>query len=299
MDEIDEAARLADSLGFDISFGEHIVRPVTSGAPTGPVVYYDIFVLASHLATLTKRARLMFNVLVVPYRSPVLAAKLISTLDVISKGRLVVGTGVGWARGEFAALGVPFEERGAITDEYLRVMKVLWTEERPIFAGKYVTFSDIVFAPKCVQRPHVPLWIGGGGQIPLRRTVALGDGWCPSDTSQNADSFDSLGRDVLWIKEHAEAAGRDPATLDFAFWIDIGPLDPTRPPRTRSNPREHPSHPIQKAPVQTVGDARGLVLAYRKAGFNHFHLRFDCSEASDLMRGMEWFASKVIPAIAE
>ena len=299
VDEIGEAARLADSLGFDMSFGEHIVRPVAAGVPTGPVVYYDIFVLASHLATLTKRARLIFNVLVVPYRPPVLAAKLISTLDVISKGRLVVGTGVGWARGEFAALGVPFEERGAITDEYLRAMKVLWTEENPTFAGKYVAFSDIVFAPKCVQKPHVPLWIGGGGRAPLRRTVELGDGWSPSDTSKNADSLDSLARDILWIKEHAEATGRDPAALDFAFWIDIGPLDPAWPGRARSSPSEHPSRPIQKAPVQTVEDARGLVLAYRKAGFNHFHLRFDWREAADMMRGMEWFASKVLPAVAE
>ena len=147
-----------------------------SGVPPVSTVWYDGFVLGAHLAAMTRRIRMVFNVLVVPYRPAIVLAKLVSTLDVVSGGRLTLGVGAGWIKGEFKALNIPYAERGAITSETLRAMKVLWTEEHPSFEGRYTSFSNIAFEPKCLQQPHVKIWIGGSGAAPLQRAVELGDG---------------------------------------------------------------------------------------------------------------------------
>ncbi|MBI3744001.1 MAG: TIGR03619 family F420-dependent LLM class oxidoreductase, partial [Chloroflexi bacterium] len=214
---IADAAKHADDLGFyGLTFPEHIVMPVRPDVPPVSVMWYDNFVLASHVATLTKRIRLIFNVMVIPYRNPVVAAKLISTLDQVSNGRLTVGVGAGWLRGEFRVLGVNAEERGPLTDEYLRAMKVLWTEANPEFRGKYVSFSRFAFEPKCVQKPHVRLWMGGSGKAPMRRVIEIGDGWAPM-----TGDLPDLKRDISLIKERAIAAGRDPEALDFSYSLVV------------------------------------------------------------------------------
>ena len=122
----------------------------------------------------------LISVLVVPYRNPVVTAKQLATIDAMSGGRLVVGVGVGWWREEFEALAAPrFEERGSVTDEYIRLMKALWTEDAPRFAGKYYQVGNITMLPHPVQKPHPPIWVGGHTEPALRRTAALGDAWHP------------------------------------------------------------------------------------------------------------------------
>ncbi len=139
---------------------------------------------AAFIAGKTARLRLVTSVTVVPHRPAVLLAKMLSTIDVLSQGRLTFGIGAGWMREEFEALGVPpFAERGAVTDEYLAACRELWTKDNPSFAGRYVKFADIFFEPKPVQKPHPPIWVGGESGPALRRTARLGDGWYPIGTN--------------------------------------------------------------------------------------------------------------------
>lgn len=152
------------------------------------------------------------SALVLPYHHPVRIAKALATLDVISKGRVLCGIGVGWMEDEFNRLGVPFTERGAITDEYLRAMQVLWTEETPRFIGRYVAFAEARSEQKPVQRPYSPLLIGGSGPRALRRAVELGDGWYPM-TGNPAE----VRAGIAPIRELALARGPDPAALLFGY----------------------------------------------------------------------------------
>ena len=147
---------------------------VWPGAPTGEC--FDAIATLAFLAGCTQRIKLLTSVIVVPYRPAVLAAKLLLTADVLSGGRVIAGVGSGWMREEFAALGTPpFDERGAVTDEYLQAWKTLWTQERPALAGKYANFDNVVFMPKPVSQPHPPIWVGGESPAALRRTVQFGD----------------------------------------------------------------------------------------------------------------------------
>jgi len=134
---------------------------------------------AALLAGATERIKILTYALVLPYRHPVMLAKQISTLDFLSGGRILLGAAVGHLEGEFRILNVPFEERGAMTDEYLRAMKELWTSPDPTFRGRYVRFEDIVFEPRPVQKPHPPILMGGNTRLAMRRAAALGDGWLP------------------------------------------------------------------------------------------------------------------------
>lgn len=283
-----EAAQLADELGFyGVQLGEHIVMPLER-VPPGSVVWYDNFVLASYLATLTQRVKLILNVLVIPFRPPVQAAKMISTLDVVSGGRLIVGMGVGHLPLEFQALGVPFSKRGAITNEYVKAMKALWTQGTPEFHGDFVSFSNIAFLPKCVQRPHVRLWVGGVSQAALRRVVELGDGW-----AANGGKLEELAGKVRWIKEQVQRQGRKPGTLDFAFRLEIGAPDPWMQAVRRN------SHPDQYFPIDSPTTPSEIIHAihqHQEAGFNHLLITFAWRDPQEYMGKMELFAAEVMPA---
>ncbi len=120
---------------------------------------------------------MMTYILALPYRHPLLLAKQIATMEFIAGGRFTLGTAVGHLEREFAALNVPFEKRGRLTDEYLRVLKQAWTADRPSFSGEFVEFRDLVIEPRPVQKPHPPIFIGGNSKSAMRRAVQLGDGW--------------------------------------------------------------------------------------------------------------------------
>jgi probable F420-dependent oxidoreductase len=141
---------------------------------------------------------------------------MLSTLDVLSGGRVIAGVGVGWMEAEFAALGVPFQGRGALSDEYIAAMKALWTQERPEFVGRHVRFDNIGFEPKPVQKPHIPLWIGGSSKRAMRRAVAVGDGWHPTRPLVQ-DIKTGLG----YLEELCGQQGRDPRSLMIAARLPL------------------------------------------------------------------------------
>ena len=225
-------AKKGEELGYDtVLTGDHILVPrkIASpypyteggefpGAPYGESM--EQLTLLSFLAGQTSKIRLATSVIIVPHRNPLVAAKALATLDVLSKGRLVVGVGVGWMREEFEALGLPpFEERGAVTDEYIRAYKELWTSDDPSFQGKYVSFDDISFLPKPVQKPHPPIWVGGESRPALRRTAELADGWYPlgSNPTYPMGTPEQLGAGLARLASYARRFGRDPAEIEIIY----------------------------------------------------------------------------------
>jgi probable F420-dependent oxidoreductase len=231
-DNLATIARRGEELGYDfVLFGDHIVVPRQIASPypyteTGEFpgsasgeAMEQLTVLA-FLAGQTRTIRLVTSVIIVPHRNPLVAAKALATLDVLSKGRLVVGVGVGWMREEFEALGLPpFDERGAVTDEYIRAFKELWTSDNPNFEGKYCRFSNISFLPKPVQKPHPPIWVGGESRRALRRTAELGNGWYPISSNPQFPLGDpeQLAARLQRLAALAKEAGRDPAEIDVIY----------------------------------------------------------------------------------
>src|SRR5437899_10074626 len=171
------------------------------------------------VAAKTTRLRLVTSVMIVPYRNPVLTAKALATIDVLSKGRVTLGVGVGWMREEFEALGAPdFDRRGAVTDEYLRVFKTLWTESPASFSGRFYRFEALHCRPQPVQKPHPPIWVGGHSKAALRRAARFGDGWHPVGANAAVPLPPAAPRLLLGeLYRLTEAAGRDPKSLTISY----------------------------------------------------------------------------------
>ncbi len=140
----------------------------------------DCFTTLAFLAALTKRVRLGVSVIILPYRHPVAVTKMLTTLDRLSDGRVVCGVGVGWLKDEFDFLGIPFQDRGILSEDCLRVMKALWTNPCPRLETRYgVIDRDVNFGPRPIQHPHPPIWVGGNSMRALNRVARWGDGWQP------------------------------------------------------------------------------------------------------------------------
>ena len=251
---ISTLARRGEELGFGfLAVSDHVIIPnrIRSLYPYSPTGEFgtdgscmDQLSLLSFLAGITTRIRLLSSVMVLPHRNPLLAAA-----DVLSGGRLTVGCGVGWMREEFEVLETPpYKERGLVGDEYIRAFVELWTSDAPEFDGKHVRFSDVTFAPKPVQKPHPPIWIGGESPPALRRAGRLGDAWYPIGSNprftirtpvQYAEAVDR-------IRSHAEQAGRDPDRIDLACSVAKGRLGDAWYP-IGSNPRFTIRTPVQYA----------------------------------------------------
>jgi probable F420-dependent oxidoreductase len=179
-DTLARRARRAEDAGFESFWiGDHIALPAPP-PPGGDPAWQprlEAVVALAYMAALTSRVRLAIGVIVLPQRQPVLLAKQLTTVDVLSKGRLIVGIGVGYLEPELNALGASVADRGARTDEHLAAMRSLWDEPIPSFAGRFVSFSGVVERPRPVQRPHPPIVIGGHSPAAYRRAVQAGNGW--------------------------------------------------------------------------------------------------------------------------
>ncbi len=233
-DTLASIARLGDRLGFYCMVApDHILMPrqvdsvypysvtgnILAGGNSGAGEWPEQITTLAYLAGVTSNIRLVTSVMIVPYRNPLLCAKMLATLDMLSKGRLIVGAGVGWMEEEFQLLDAPpFNERGAATDEYLRAFIELWTADNPSFDGKYVKFSDIVFLPKPAQSPHPPIWIGGQSRAAVRRAARLGSAWHPVGAIPAAPMEpEEVAGNVAYLKRHAERAGRDPSEIQVSM----------------------------------------------------------------------------------
>jgi len=302
LDVVLRIAEKADSLRYSSLFvTDHVVMPVSSAKSVYPYTtsgkfpgglaqdYLEPLVLLSHLAHATARVRLGVSVLVVPYRNPLLAAKMLATTDVLSRGRVILGAGVGWLREEFEALGAPpFEERGSVTDEYLKLMRAAWTTDPVTFEGKYYTARDIHVLPKPVQRPAIPVWIGGHTGAALRRVGTIGDGWHPIAMRPPALLVpDEYAAKVKEIHGWARRAGRDPRSITLTIRV---PME-VRGKRAKAAAGDRPL--FQGTADEVAADIR----RYQALGVSHFVFDHTVQELRAVISNMERFANDVRPKV--
>ena len=227
-------AQRAEEMGIEcVLAGDHLVLP-TEGTDQYPYTadgsfqrpddepFLETMTLLGFLAACTNSIRLGSTVIILPYRNPVVQAKMFASLDVLTGGRMICGVGVGWLEKEFEILGVPYAERGPMTDEYLEIFKVLWTQPEPEYHGKFYQIDGIQFYPKPVQKPHIPIWVGGHTRRALRRTAKYGDCW---HTTRQTPDF--VAQNLPYLRREIEKAGRDPSTVSISLkrslhFTDIG-----------------------------------------------------------------------------
>ena len=210
------AAR-AEELGFDsVWASDHVFNVSYVYERLGNRPYYDPLSILSYVAAITENLVLGTSVLVLPYHNPMRLAKAAATLDVMSGGRLALGVGVGVIEQELNALGSPFQRRGAITNESIAIMKELWTQEDPSFEGEFYSFSGMKFSPKPVQKPHIPLLIGGTSRAAIRRAARMGDGWHPT-----AMPPEELAENIQYLRQQTQAAGRDDSEIPISISVPM------------------------------------------------------------------------------
>lgn len=297
-DVVLKIAARAEALGYSSLFvTDHIVLPVSTAgsiypyAPSGQFPggsnqdYLEPLALLSHLAHATRTVRLGTSVLVVPYRNPLTAAKMLATIDVLSKGRVILGAGTGWLREEFEALGTaPFEERGHVTDEYVRLMRAVWTTDPVSFIGRYYKLAPVHALPKPAQPGGIPIWIGGHTEPALRRAGRLGDGWHPIGLRPPARLLpDEYAQKVKRIHQHARAAGRDPAAITLTF---RAPME-VRSPRAKAPAGERPL--FQGTAAEVASD----IQRYQAAGVTHLVFDATSQESRAVLANLERFADEV------
>jgi probable F420-dependent oxidoreductase len=221
-DQLGHLARTAEEVGLEsIWTVEHVVIPVAyrsrypydpSGRIPGPenVPIPDPILPLAYAAALTTRLRLGTGVVILPQRHPVYVAKEMATLDVLSRGRAILGVGVGWLREEFETVGVPFAERGARTDEAIQALRSLWGDEPAPFTGRFFRWGPVESNPKPVQRPGVPIVVGGHSEAAARRAARLGDGFFPAITD-----VEKLARLFALVRAECERIGRKTDAIEL------------------------------------------------------------------------------------
>jgi probable F420-dependent oxidoreductase len=235
-----QIGELAEELGYDgIVTGDHITIPqqIASHYPYAQQAealgynpyavfttsdWLDAFTVLALLIPVTEKVRLGTSVTIIPYRHPLEMARIVATLDVASGGRIIFGAGIGWMAEEFRLLGVPFEERAPRTREYIAVMKEIWSKDTPRFTGKYVQIDqDLHFAPKPLQKPHPPIWVGGETLPALKRVVEFGDGWHIGPIA-----LEEVKPRFAQLRQLMAAARRDFSQLEITSMVDTRTLSP-------------------------------------------------------------------------
>ncbi len=294
-------AREGEAMGFDyLTITDHIALPDmrTPGYPysesgefyePNPDSRHEQVTAAAWIAAQTQRIRLVLAVLVVPHRPAVLAAKMLTTVDVLSGGRLVVGVGAGWLKPEFdAAVTTPFAERGAVTDEYLDAFRTLWTEKQPHIDGRYVKMDGLLFDPKPVQKPYPPIWVGGESGPSMRRAARVGDAWYPigSNNKHLLDTLPRLEAGIARLRRLVTDAGRDPAKVGVVYRVKRFAFE--APPASDGNRRL-----FSGSIDQVVEDVQAL----RAMGVTGLDFDFGIRDADQGLADMKRFSTDVLPRL--
>jgi len=230
------------------------------------------------VAGVTERAQLGTTILVLPHRHPVLAAKMLATLDHLAEGRVILGVGVGWMREEIEILGGNYDRRGAWSDEAIRIMRVCWSQERARYGGEFFSFDEIGVVPQ-PPRKAIPIWVGGHTPRALRRVAELGDGWHAAFTPP-----DAFARDIARLRAECEKVNR--RFDDLAITLRVGLS-------FRDTPGGADRKPLQGTPDQIVADIR----RYRELGVGSFLLEARYRDLDDMVAIFERFAREIRPAV--
>ena len=296
-DALADIAKQGDRLGFYcMVMPDHILQPnqvdstypysltgdILAAGQSGDGEWPEQITTLAYLAGVTERIRLVTSVMIIPYRNPILTAKMLSTLDMLSKGRLILGAGVGWMEEEFELLDAPpFAERGAVTNEYLRAFIELWTKDNPKFEGKYVNFSDITFLPKPVQKPYPPIWIGGQSKPAIRRAAQIGDCWHPVGAIPAAPlEPEELAENLVLLRDYADKAGRDPSTIQVSVKAPLYDAGDSSGPRRRF--------------TGSADAVRQDVQTYSDVGVTHLIFDFRTADPHQTEDRMAQFAEEVM-----
>ena len=273
---VDLAVR-AEELGYEsVWASEHVFNVSYVYDRIGNKPYYEPLTMLTYVAANTTLIGLGTSVLVLPYHNPIRLAKVAATLDVLSKGRLMLGVGVGVIEEELEAMGSSFADRGAISDEAIAIMKELWTKEDPSFQGKYHRFSGMKFTPKPVQKPHIPIVIGGTSRAAIRRAARSGTTWHPTALAPQA-----LAEGMDYLKEQAVKAGRDPSEISVSVSAAIG------------STHNHNRYSLGEDPEEILERSQ----KYQEMGFERLLISPNTRDQSQLRPIMEMLAEVVIPVV--
>jgi probable F420-dependent oxidoreductase len=288
IDRILGVARSAEELGFaSVWVTDHLFVPRTL-----EIIYRDNMLepltVLSHLAAVVSRVRLGTSVIILPYRNPIVVAKMLATIDQLSHGRLIFGAAVGWMEEEFSALKVPFAERGALSDESLRIMRAMWTNEVVSHQGTFYQYDDMQASPRPVQPSGPPIWIGGNSARARRRVAELGDGWHTSGMNAAAMAPGCAHLRALWEKNGRQGKPVLSARVDLAIegvseTVLAYPPRPGRPTRI----------PLSGSPAAVV-DQLG---AFQELGVEHLVFETSTQSHPSTLRTMETFMQRIRPQL--
>ena len=237
-------------------------------APDTP--YLEPVAVLAAAAVATRRARIGSSVFILGHRHPVVMAKMLTTIDALSEGRLICGVGVGWWAEELEVLGAPFHQRGRQADEMLQIFKELWTSDHPRFKGEFYRFDDLGFAPKPVQKPHPPIWVGGDSPGAFRRVVTLGDGW--HATSKTPEDLRAA---LQRLRAAADAARRPFETIELSIRVGL---------------KQGSVRDSRQAIIDQLG-------AYKALGLTHVMLDFRRDTLAEMLESLEVVATDIRPAV--
>jgi probable F420-dependent oxidoreductase len=272
-------AREADGRGIaSLWVSDHVVFPrtATGSYPGGRFPhppdkpYLEPVIALTAAAVCTTRARLGASVFILGHRHPVVMAKMLTSIDALSNGRLICGVGVGWWKEELEILGVPFNRRGRQADEILKIFTTLWSDANPAFEGEFFRFRDIGFAPKPVQKPRPPIWVGGDSPGAFRRVATLGDGWHATSKTP-AEFSEALTR----LRAAADKAGRAFDTIELSLRYTL-------------------RDDLLAKGTQAVVDALG---EYKRVGVSHLLLEFRRDDLARMLEILDLVTSAVRPAV--
>ena len=277
-----QTAVKAEELGFDALFvNDHVIVDDSPRSEPWRNVY-DPLMFLSYVAARTSRIMLGTSVLIMPYRNPIVTAKMFATLDQMSGGRAIAGIGSGWSEPEYDALGITFRQRGARTNEYLRLWKACWEPGPTTFHGRFFSFDNMHVSPKPVQQPHPPIWVGGSSTPSLRRAARYADVWQPTPTPLPAfiDNRDRL-HDISAELE------KEPPRSRMSFRVNFSNITGA------SSSGDRPTG--QGTPEQVASDMK----RYRhEAGLEEFQLNFNgCGSLQQLLDSMDVVVEEVIPKV--
>jgi len=288
-----QAAQQAEALGYDsVWAADRVVMPWKIDTPypyskeSTFIVppdrpFFDTLTCLAFLAGCTETIQLGMSVMVLPYRHPLHWAKIATTIDQLSTGRLIMGVGVGWMEEEFAAMNAPFKARGKVSDEQLTLLKQLWTEEHITFHGEHYHVEDIAFSPKPYQKPRIPIWVGGEGKPAQRRAGRFGDAWFPYfvriTPKELSARFDN-------VRTEAKNVGRNPNEVALACCLPIE--------LTEGNVAQEADY--LKGSIDQVTAA---IKQFINVGVIHLGLQFMIPHYPERQQQIERFAREALPTL--